>query len=44
MPKAYSKDLRERVVKAVEAGQSCTAMFLRAPRMAGFARRFIHIG
>jgi transposase len=29
MPKAYSNDLRERVVKAVEAGQSCRSAALR---------------
>ncbi len=29
MPKAYSNDLRERVVKAVEAGQFCRSAALR---------------
>lgn len=29
MPKAYSNDLRERVVRAVEAGQSCRSAALR---------------
>jgi transposase-like protein len=29
MPKPYSNDLRERVVKAVEAGQSCRSAALR---------------
>jgi transposase len=29
MPRAYSNDLRERVVRAVEAGQSCRSAALR---------------
>ena len=29
MPKAYSNDLRERVVRAVEAGLSCRSAALR---------------